>query len=134
VKRISRIYKSLFGTLSAPAKFALEPGEHILYEGSGATSQGLFGGEYGPLILTNRRVLWYLTHPSWPGKQPHRQMRLDEIQRVDKGNFLNLILRANILRIRTKRGRTVIFYEGENKLDWWVKTIRDRIESPPRLD
>jgi hypothetical protein len=100
--------------------------EGAIYQGVAALTRGLFGGRWGPLILTTHRLLWHDESPQvWPLKWQFREMALADIADVDKGAPLDIIFGGKRLRIRLRNGRTVKFFEGEDKLDWWVERLRD---------
>src|SRR5207245_453845 len=109
-----------------PPELALAPGEKVLHEGTAAMIRGQGGGRWGPLILTNQRLLWYEVDPViWPFKRHFRGIRFDEIARVDKGGLVDAIFGGRRLRIHLYDGRTVKLWEGGSELDWWVERLED---------
>jgi hypothetical protein len=120
---LSRL-KSLVGGRSCE-KPVLESGEQIVSEGRAARMKGFFGGRWGPLVLTNRRLIWYETGIAWPLKPICGELRLSDIASVDKGNLVDLIFGGHGIRIRLKNGRFVKLFEGDGKLNEWIAKLRE---------
>jgi len=106
----------------------LAQGEEIVLRGVGARTGGLFGRRWGPLVLTNRRILWYETATViWPLKRISGEVAIAQIESVDKGSALDTLLGGRRLRLRLRDGRSECLYEGENRLDEWIAAIRKLI-------
>ena len=101
----------------------LEEGEKIIRAGVGAKTKGMFGARWGPLVLTNRRLLWYENHSAWPLKTLSGEVRLAQVKSVDKGNFLNFIFGGMCIRMKLVNGRCERLYEGDGQLDDWIHQI-----------
>jgi hypothetical protein len=102
----------------------LESGEEVLRRGVAAQSKGYFGGRWGPLVLTNRRLLWHgRKRTLLPFKKNSISVRLEEIHSVDKGNLFNFLFGGMCIRIRKKNGRVETLYEGNGQLDDWIAAI-----------
>lgn len=87
--------------------------------------KGFSGGRWGPLVLTNRRLIWYETAITWPLKPICGELQLSDIASVDKGNLIDLIFGGHGIRIRLKSGRFVKLFEGDGKLDEWIARLRE---------
>jgi len=124
-----RILSLLFGSRPAPPEFALAVGEEVAYEGLAALVRGPFGGRWGPLALTNRRLLWHEAGPIWPLKRQSREIPLDRISLVDKGSAFDAIFGGRRIRLHLDDGRIVKFFEGQGNLDAWITQLRARTGS-----
>lgn len=120
--------KSLLRRAETRAKPAMEPGEQVVFEGRAARIKGFSGGRWGPLILTNRRLIWYETAKVWPLKPISGELRLSDIAAVDKGNLIDLIFGGRGIRIRLKSGRRVKLFEGDGKLNEWIARLRATLD------
>lgn len=105
----------------------LEEGEEIILEGGAARVKGLGGGRWGPLILTNRRLIWDETANVWPLKRISGRLYLSEIASVDKGNIFDFLFGGRRIRLRLRNAKIEKLYEGEGRLDEWITTIRRAI-------
>ena len=121
---IGRITRSVFGSRPTPPELRLGENELTICEGSAAVTRGLGGGRWGPLILTNYRLLWYESARVWPLKPQSREIALADISSVDTGTLLDRVFGGKRLRVHLCNGRTVRFFEGQGKLDWWVAQLR----------
>jgi len=103
----------------------LEPGEWIILEGR--TFFQLWRAA-GPIILTNRRFIWYddSWDPNWPFKRISGQLRVSEIMAVDKGGVIDFIARTTRLRLRLRNGQRKSFFAPEG-LDEWITAIKTAI-------
>ena len=102
----------------------LEEGEDVIREGVAARVKGFFGGAWGPLILTNRRVIWYQAGHTWPFKRISGELNLSDIASVDKGSILDFVFGGRRIRLRLRDGKIEKLYEGDGKLDEWIETLR----------
>lgn len=119
----SKVASLLFGRQPAPSAAELTADEVILQEGSAALTRGMFGGRWGPLILTNRRLIWYESRFIWPLKRQYRIVNLDDILSVDKGSLVDAVGGGSRLRIKLRNGKTILFFEGGGELDSWVERL-----------
>jgi hypothetical protein len=106
---------------------SLAEGENVQREGVAAVTRGLFGGRWGPLILTNRRLFWSEKSRTWPFERQSRDLPLAEIVGVDKGSIVDWIFGGRRIRIKLRNGRIVKFFEGQGKLDAWISNLNDQI-------
>ena len=120
----SKLKKFLGGHDPDYPRPALEEGEEIILEGVAARVRGLGGARWGPLILTNRRLLWYETANVWPLRKISGQLDLSDIASVDKGSIFDVVFGGRRIRLRLRNGKIQKFYEGQGRLDEWVETIR----------
>lgn len=98
-------------------------GETVQCQGVAAITRGLFGGRWGPLVLTNKRLLWYEEGPIWPLKRQHRQIELADIEEADDGSLVDKLFGGRRLRVRLRTGGHIRFFEGQNQLDWWLDQL-----------
>jgi hypothetical protein len=126
---LRRISRRFFGPLGPPSEIVLREDEEVVARGVAALVKGLHGGRWGPLILTNRRVLWYEDSPVWPLKRQSRQIQLDAIGSVDKGTWLHFVAGGRRLRLRLKNGKVVTFFDGNEEPDRIIEMIRQRIST-----
>lgn len=111
----------------------LEQGEMVVREGVAASTGGLFGRRWGPLILTNRRLIWYETATViWPLKRIHGEVNLADVRSVDKGSLLDIVFGGRRLRFRLRTGKTQCLYVGDGKLNVWVSMIHERVGDDSR--
>ncbi len=103
---------------------ALQEGEEVILEGHAARIKGLGGARWGPLILTNRRLLWYETASVWPLKKISGQLNVSDITSVDKGSIVDFVFGGKRIRLRLRNAKIEKLYEGEGRLDEWIETIR----------
>ena len=103
---------------------ALQEGEEVILEGRAARIKGLGGARWGPLILTNRRLLWYETTNVWPLKKISGQLNVSDIASVDKGTIVDFVFGGKRIRLRLRNGKIEKLHEGEGRLDEWIETIR----------
>ncbi|HLB26950.1 MAG TPA: hypothetical protein VJN32_04820 [Dehalococcoidia bacterium] len=103
----------------------LQEGEEIIREGHAARVKGLSGGRWGPLILTNQRLIWYEDAKwTWPLKRISGELALSAIASVDRGNLLNFVFGGYRIRLRLRNGNSTFLWEGDGKLDEWIAAIR----------
>ena len=102
---------------------ALEEGEEIVLEGRAVLVQGIIGVRVGPLILTNRRLIWYETAVARPLKPIYGQVKLSDIASVDKGTFFDFVGGGKRLRLRLRNGKDKCL-AADGRLDEWITTIR----------
>jgi hypothetical protein len=106
----------------------LDNGEEVVLEGKAVLVSGWFVQRWGPLLLTNRRLIWNeASRPNWPFKPITGQVPLTEIASVDKGTLLDFIGGGRRLRLRLRNGKDKCFLEAEGKLDEWIETMRSAI-------
>jgi hypothetical protein len=79
------------------------------------------------MILTSRRLIWYETRTTWPLKQLGGQLRLSDVQSIDKGNIFNFAFGGMCIRLRLKNGRLEKLYEGDGGLDEWISSISEAV-------
>ncbi len=103
---------------------AFEDGEEVILEGIAVLVKGLGGAKTGPLILTNRRLIWYETAVAWPLRPIYGQLNLSDITSVDKGTWLDFVGGGRRLRLRLRNGKSKCLFEGQGRLDEWIETIR----------
>ncbi len=120
---LSKLKVLLGGTDPNYPKPPLEGGEEIIREGVAARVKGFFGGAWGPLILTNRRLIWYQAGHVWPFKRISGQLHLSDIASVDKGSIFDFVFGGRRIRLRLRNGKIQKLYEGDGRLDEWVTTI-----------
>ncbi len=105
----------------------LEEGEAIILEGRAVLFQGVAGGRVGPLILTNRRLIWYEPSVARPLKPIHGELRLSQIASVDKGTLIDFIGGGRRLRLRLRSGRDKCLIEGDGRLDEWIAAVTNAV-------
>jgi len=125
---IAQVRRLLFGSNGPPAELSIAPDEIVKCLGVAAITRGQFGGRWGPLILTNRRLTWYETGSTWPLKRQAREVDLRDILRIAEGCFLDAIFGGRRLRLRLRNGRTLKFFEGEGKLRWWIARLQSALD------
>ncbi len=108
-------------------KLVLLDGEKVILEGAAAVTRGMFGGRYGPLALTNKRVLWHESGLIWPLRRQHREIDLADIAAVDKGTLFDLVFGGRRIRLRRRNGKDQCFFEGDGRLDEWITAIRNEM-------
>jgi len=107
-----------------PPRPALEEGEEIILEGTAVHTQGLHGATTGPLILTNRRLIWQDSfRRGWPFKPISGQLDLSDIRSVDKGTPFDWVGGGPRLRLRLRNGKDKCFFDN-GELEKWVTAIR----------
>ncbi|HLA19477.1 MAG TPA: hypothetical protein VJ253_09185 [Dehalococcoidia bacterium] len=122
---ISKLKTILGGSDPDYPRPALQEGEEIILEGHAARVGGLFGRRWGPLILTNRRLIWYEdVRWTWPLKRISGELALADIASVGKGNLLNFVFGGHRIQLRLWNGKSTFLYEGDGKLDEWITAIR----------
>ena len=124
---MSKLLKLLGGSDPDYPKPPLQDGEHIVLEGVAARTGGVFGRRWGPLLLTNRRLIWYETANVWPLKRISGELDLSEVASVDKGSPLDMVFGGRRLRLRLRNGKSECLYEGDGRLDEWVTATRTAI-------
>ena len=121
---IAKLKKFLGGDDPDYPRPTLEEGEEIILEGRAARIKGLGGARWGPLILTNRRLLWYETAGVWPLKKISGQLKVSDIASVDKGSIADFVFGGRRIRLRPRNAKIEKLYEGEGRLDEWIEAIR----------
>jgi hypothetical protein len=114
-------------TLSMAWGRPMAEGEAVLLEGVGARVKGLGGGRWGPVLITNQRVIWYETANTWPLPRIKGEVSLSDVESVDKGTLLDFIFGGYRLRMHLHNGKIKTLYEGQDRLDEWIVTIRGLI-------
>jgi len=106
----------------------LEPGEWLIVEGRADFNKGFFGGVGGPIILTNRRFIWYddALSPLWPFKRASGQIPLVEIASADKGTLLDWVGGGKRLRLSLRNGRSKCVFAPDG-LDEWITAINTAV-------
>jgi hypothetical protein len=106
---------------------ALETGEEVILEGIAVFLASVMTTRSGPLILTNRRLIWYERPTVRPLKPIYGEVRLSDIDAVEKGTLLERIFwNKNIgLHLRGGRRKTL----NVDRPDEWVAAIRQAIAS-----
>jgi hypothetical protein len=90
------------------------------------TRAGLLGGNTGPLLLTNRRVIWYEDATGWPLKPQYGEVKLSDVVSIDEGNIVDLLSGGGLrFRFRNRKSKSVPF-NGDN-LGEWITEIRELI-------
>lgn len=121
---LSQVRRLLLGSKELPDGLAIAPDEEVRREGVAAITRGQFGGRWGPLILTSRRLIWYESGPIWPLKRQTREIHLEDIEQVDEGTVVDKVLLAKRIQIRLRNGKTIRFFEGQGGLASWVAELR----------
>ena len=111
------------------ARPALEEGEETILEGTAVLTGSLVGVRCGPLILTNRRLMWYEPGVARPLKPISGHVNLSDIASVDKGTLLDFIAGGRRLRLRLRSGKDKCLIEGQSRLDEWIATLRNVIDN-----
>jgi len=104
----------------------LESGEEVILEGLVVLMAGVIGARVGPLILTNRRLIWYERSVGRPLKPIYGEVRLSDIQAVDKGTLFDFVGGGKRLRLHLRGGRRKTL-AAQGRLDEWVTAIRSAI-------
>ena len=128
-----KLGKILGGSDPDYPKPTLEQGEEVILEGVGARVKGLFGGAWGPMLVTNRRVIWYETANTWPLPRISGQINLSDIVSVDKGTLIDFVFGGWRLRMHLRSGKMKTLFEGQDRLDEWITTIRRLIANAEEL-
>ncbi len=87
-------------------------------------TKGFFGGTGGPIILTNRRIIWYedMAYILRPLKRISEEFALHDVASADKSWPLEHIFGGQRLRLRLREGKNkCLWVDG---LDEWIKAIR----------
>jgi hypothetical protein len=104
----------------------MKEGEEIVAEDRAMFSRGFFGGKAGPLILTNRRLIWYEDyHVPWPIKRISGEINLRDIASVGTNGIVGFVFGGTRLKVRVRNGRTRLFWAGRAPLKTWVAALRD---------
>ena len=125
-KVAARLRDLLWASQGGPA---LESGEGVILKGVVVFFAGFMGSRSGPLILTNRRLIWYETIVLRPLKPIYGEVRLSDVDAVDKGTLFDIVLtgRGRRLRLHLRGGRRKKL-EAQG-FDEWVAAIRLAIAS-----
>jgi hypothetical protein len=79
----------------------------------------------GPLILTNRRLIWYERPTARPLKPIYGEVRLSDVEAVDKDTLLDRILWNKNIRLHLRGGRRKTL--NVDRRDEWLAAIRSAI-------
>ena len=114
----------------------LLPGEEVILVGNAVFLEGLMVLRLGPLILTNRRLIWYEEVAAWPLKPIAGQVNLSDVSGVDEGSLFDLLSGGCLrLQLRGSKRKRVALSGGD--LNEWIGAIRKLIaqaqESSPGL-
>jgi len=104
-------------------KPALDENETVLREDRAEFTRSLHGGTGGPIILTNRRIIWYedRSYVPWPFKRTSKEFKLEDLASADKSSPLEHVFGGRRLRLRLRGGKNqCLWVDG---LDEWIKTI-----------
>lgn len=124
-----RVIKFVGGPDPDYPKPALNEGETVLREGRAEFTRGLHGGTGGPIILTNRRIIWYddRSYVLWPFKRTSGEFTLHDIASTDKSSPLEHVFGGQRLLLRLHNGKNkCLWVDGLNE---WIRTIRIAIAS-----
>ena len=106
-------------------KFELEPGEQLLEEGTAAILKSNLGaGKWGPLILTDQRLVWQERGWLWPLTQEFKSVPLGDIVHVHQTGLLGLIFGGRRLQITLKSGKRFRIWVGPHEPAAWADRIR----------
>jgi hypothetical protein len=112
----------------------LEEDEQVILEGQVVVGQRLIGASVGPLILTDRRIVWYEPTTIRPLKPSSGDLRLSDIESVDRGtlwDFVDAAMTATrCFRLRLRSGRDKCLWITDLNLNEWIEAIRSLIAEP----
>ena len=108
---------------------ALETSEQVLLEGDVVLRHSMWGPVVGPLMLTNRRLIWYERRITVRLKPMYGEVRLSDVEAVDRGTLIDRILWYKSIRLHLRGGRHKRLVLGEGSRDEWVAAIRQAIAS-----
>jgi hypothetical protein len=123
---VARLRDLLYARQERPV---LENGEEVILEGLVVLMAGVIGARVGPLILTNRRLIWYERSVARPLKPIYGEVRLSDVEVVDKGTLFDFVGGGKRLRLHLRGGRRKTLAEAQGRLDEWVAAIRSAIAS-----
>ena len=92
----------------------------MIFEGTAILRGGLFGVNVGPLIVTNRRIIWYESSVSRPFKPIYGEIRVSNVASADKSTEF---FGGKDLRIHLKSGKVKILATNSGTLDEWIQAI-----------
>jgi hypothetical protein len=124
-KVAARLRDLLWASQGGPA---LERGEEVILKGVVVFWWSVMGGRSGELILTNRRLIWYERIVARPFKPIYGEVRLSDVEAVDKGTLFDLLGGHRRLRLHLRGGRRKKL-AAQGRLDEWVAAIRSAIAS-----
>ena len=102
----------------------MNEGEEIVAEDRSRFTSGFRKG--GPLILTNRRLIWYEDyHVPWPLKRISGEIDLRDIASVGTNGIVGFVFGGTRLKVRVRNGRTRLFWTGRAPLQTWVAALRE---------
>lgn len=104
---------------------ALESGEEVILEGIAVFLASVMTTRSGPLILTNRRLIWYERPTARPLKPIYGEVRLSDLEAVDKDTLLDRILWNKNIRLHLRGGRRKTL--NVDRRDEWLAAIRSAI-------
>jgi hypothetical protein len=122
-KVAARLRDLLYARRTRPA---LESGEEAILEGRVVLVAGVIGARVGPLILTNRRLIWYEKSVARPLRPIYGEVRLSDVEAVDKGTVFDVVFGGKRLRLQLRGGRCKTL-AARDRLDEWVAAIRSAI-------
>lgn len=105
----------------------LERDEEVLLEGTAILRVGLFGLNVGPLILTNRRVIWYESSVARPFTPVYGEISLPDIDSVDRDNAIDRFVGGHNLPIHLRSGKAKTFAANAPAADDWMTAIQAAI-------
>jgi hypothetical protein len=104
----------------------MKESEEIVAEDRAIFTKGFFGGKAGPLILTNRRLIWCEDyHVPRPIKRISGEINLRDIASVGTNGIVGFVFGGARLKVRVRNGRTRLFWTGRAPLQTWVAALRD---------
>jgi len=107
---------------------ALETGEEVLFEGDVVLRHSMWGPVVGPLMLTNRRLIWYERPITVRLKPMHGEVRLSDVEAVDRGKLIDRILWCNkSIHLHLRGGKRKRLVLGGDDRDEWMEAIRKAI-------
>ncbi|HLG12729.1 MAG TPA: PH domain-containing protein [Dehalococcoidia bacterium] len=118
------------------------PGEQIVLRGSACNSKSAQGwGNWGNVVLTNKRLLWAQSSRAWPFKRSRLEIDLSGVEVVNRGVWLAGIFGGRRLAVRLRTGKTHRLWirqtddDSDNKrntLKVWEQAISQAIASAER--
>jgi hypothetical protein len=107
----------------------LSQGETIIAEDRAVFVRGRGGGRADPIILTNRRLIWYEdAEVIWPLKRITGQVRLSNIRKVGTNGLIGSIFGGRSVKIWTVRSKTHQFGTFRSPIKLWETALREAVE------